>query len=76
MRNFDPAALAMAQDLYKEDHFRIIIEKNRASVKLRPKKSFAKWITLLGNLWKYINYDININKEDPKMFNGILDGCS
>ena len=50
MRNFDPAALAMAQDLYKEDHFRIIIEKNRASVKLRPKKSFAKWITLLGNL--------------------------
>ena len=27
MRNSAPVALAMAQDIYKEDHFRIIIEK-------------------------------------------------
>ena len=27
MRNFAPAALAIAQGIYKEDHFRIIIGK-------------------------------------------------
>ena len=27
MRNFAPPALAIAQGTYKEDHFRIIIEK-------------------------------------------------
>ena len=42
MRNFS-TALAIVQDIYKEDHLRIIIEKYCASVKI-------KWITLLGNL--------------------------
>ena len=37
MRNFAPAALVIAQDLYKADHFRIIVEKYCASVKLKPK---------------------------------------
>ena len=37
MHNFAPAALAIAQDIYKEDHFRIIIEKYCTSVKIRPK---------------------------------------
>ena len=37
MRNFAPAALAIAQDIYKEDHFRVIIEKYGASVKIKPK---------------------------------------
>ena len=27
MRNFAPAALSIAQDIYKEDYFYIIIEK-------------------------------------------------
>ena len=27
MRDFTPAALAIAQGIYKEDHFRIIVEK-------------------------------------------------
>ena len=36
MRNFAPAAPAIAQDIYKEDHFCIIIEKYDASVKIRP----------------------------------------
>ena len=37
MRNFAPAALAIAQDLYEEDHFRFIIEKYCTSVKIKPK---------------------------------------
>ena len=37
MPNFAPAALAIAQDIYKEDHFRIVIEKYYASVKIKPK---------------------------------------
>ena len=37
MRNFAPAALAIAQDIYKEDHFRVIIKKYGASVKIKPK---------------------------------------
>ena len=32
-----PAALAIAQDIYKEDNFCIIIEKYCASVKIKPK---------------------------------------
>ena len=36
MRNFAPAALAITQDLYKEDHFRIIIEKYCANVTIEP----------------------------------------
>ena len=37
MLNSAPAALAIAQDIYKENHFRIIIEKYGASVKINPK---------------------------------------
>ena len=37
MRNFTPAALAIAHDIYKEDHFRNITEKPCASVKIKPK---------------------------------------
>ena len=37
MRNSAPAALAIAQDTYKENHFRIIIEKYGANVKIQPK---------------------------------------
>ena len=37
MRNFAPAALAIPQDIYKEDHFPIIIEKYCASVKIKSK---------------------------------------
>ena len=37
MRNFAPTALAIAQDSYKEDYFRIIIEKYCASEKIKPK---------------------------------------
>ena len=37
MRNSAPAALAIAQDIYKEDYFRIIIEKYSVSVKIKPK---------------------------------------
>ena len=37
MRNFTPAALAIAHDIYKEGHFRNIIEKHCASVKIKPK---------------------------------------
>ena len=36
MRNSVPVALAIAQDIYKEDHFRIIIKKYGASVKIKP----------------------------------------
>ena len=50
MRNFAEAALAIAQDNYKEDHFCITIEKECASMKINQNKNFAKWITLLGNL--------------------------
>ena len=63
MRNFSPAALAIADDIYKEDHFRNIIEKHCASVK-----------TLLVNLRGRINYDININNEDSKMLNNLSSG--
>ena len=54
MCNFAPAALAVAQDIQKENHFCIIIEKKMCQ---NRNKNFAKW---------YINYDININNEDPK----------
>ena len=37
MRNFAPAALAIAQDICKEDHFRIIIEKHCANQKTEIK---------------------------------------
>ena len=37
IHNSAPAALAIAQDMYKEDHFRIIIEKYGAMVKIKPK---------------------------------------
>ena len=37
MRNFTPAVLAIAHDIYEEDHFRNIIEKHCASVKIKPK---------------------------------------
>ena len=37
MRNSAPAALEIAQDTYKENHFRIIIEKYGANVKIQPK---------------------------------------
>ena len=32
-----PAGLVIAQDIYKEDDFRIIIEKYGRSVKIKPK---------------------------------------
>ena len=38
MRNFVPATLAIAQDIDKEDHFCIIIEKYCVSVKIKPKR--------------------------------------
>ena len=41
MRNFTPAALAIAHDIYKEDHFRNIIEKHCASVKIKPKQKLC-----------------------------------
>ena len=37
MRNSAPAALVIAQGIYNEDHFRIIIQKYCASVKIKPK---------------------------------------
>ena len=37
MRNSVPDALAIAQDIYKEDHFHIIIETNGARLKIKPK---------------------------------------
>ena len=37
MRNIAPDVLAIAQDIYKKDHFRIIIEKYGASVKIKRK---------------------------------------
>ena len=42
MRNFSPAALAIADDIYKEDHFRNIIEKHCASVKIKPKQKICE----------------------------------
>ena len=38
MLKFAPAALAIAQDIYKEAHHCIIIEKYCASVKIRRKQ--------------------------------------
>ena len=35
-RNSAPVGLLIAQDIYKEYHFRIIIEKYGASVKIKP----------------------------------------
>ena len=35
-RNSAPVGLLIAQDIYKEYHFRIIIEKYGASVKIQP----------------------------------------
>ena len=35
--NSAPAALAIAQDIYKKDHFCITIEKNDPRVKIKPK---------------------------------------
>ena len=37
MRKFAQAALAIEQDIFKEDHIRIIIEKYCVSVKIKPK---------------------------------------
>ena len=37
MGNSSPIFLAIAQDMYKEDHFRIITEKYVANVKIKPK---------------------------------------
>ena len=41
MRNFTPAALAIAHDIYKEDHFLNITEKPCASVKIKPKQKLC-----------------------------------
>ena len=37
MRNSAPVALAIAQDIYEEDHFCIIIKNYGAGVKIKPK---------------------------------------
>ena len=43
MNNSAEVALTVAQDVYKEDHFRIIIEKYGASVKKKKKKRYINF---------------------------------
>ena len=52
MRNFAPPALVTGQDLYKEDHFRIIIEKYYASVKLDRNKNLCEMDYVTGKFMK------------------------
>ena len=52
MRNFTPAALAIAKDLYKEDHIRIIIGKYSASRKLKPKQKLCEMDYVSGKFIK------------------------
>ena len=52
MRNFAPTALAIAQDSYKEDYFRIIIEKYCASEKIKPKQKLCEMDYVTGKFMK------------------------
>ena len=66
MRNSYPSALAFAQDIDMEEHFRIIIEKYSVSLKIK-----LKWKNWEVDYFKYIIYDVNATVADPKMFNDL-----
>ena len=78
MSNSAEVALTVAQDVYEEDHFRIIIEKYGASVKKKKKKkkkTIQKLYVMDYVTGKFLkDYGIHINIEDPKVFNDLPSG--